>query len=80
MDKHVTLDSALITIEAARQLATKIGVMMNIAVVDAGAKLVAFARMEGAWPGSIDIAQDKAFTAPRVRHHHQGTRQDGAIQ
>ncbi len=63
MDKHVTLESALIMIEAARQHATKIGVMMNIAVVDAGAHLVAFARMDGAWLGSIDIAQDKAFTA-----------------
>ena len=36
---------------------------MCIAVVDDGANLVAFARMDGAWLGSIDIAQDKAFTA-----------------
>jgi uncharacterized protein GlcG (DUF336 family) len=32
-------------------------------VVDAGANLVAFERMDGAWLGSIDIAQNKAFTA-----------------
>jgi uncharacterized protein GlcG (DUF336 family) len=32
-------------------------------VVDAGANLVAFIRMDGGWLGSIDIAQDKAFTA-----------------
>jgi uncharacterized protein GlcG (DUF336 family) len=38
-------------------------VPMCIAVVDAGANLVAFARMDRAWLGSIDIAQDKAFTA-----------------
>jgi uncharacterized protein GlcG (DUF336 family) len=36
---------------------------MNIAVVDAGANLVAFERQEGAWIGSIDIAQKKAFTS-----------------
>lgn len=36
---------------------------MNIAVVDAGANLKAFARMDGAWIGSIDISQKKARTA-----------------
>ena len=36
---------------------------MNIAVVDAGGNLKAFVRMDGAWLGSIDIAQKKARTA-----------------
>jgi uncharacterized protein GlcG (DUF336 family) len=36
---------------------------MDIAVVDAGNNLVAFERMDGAWLGSIDIAQGKAYTA-----------------
>ena len=36
---------------------------MNVAVVDAGANLKAFARMDGAWLGSIDIAIKKAKTA-----------------
>lgn len=36
---------------------------MNIAVVDAGNNLTAFERHDGAWLGSIAIAQDKAFTA-----------------
>ena len=36
---------------------------MNIAVVDAGANLVAFSRMDNAWLGSIDIAINKAFTS-----------------
>lgn len=35
---------------------------MNVAVVDAGANLKAFARMDGAWLGSIDIAIKKAKT------------------
>ena len=33
------------------------------AIIDAGNNLTAFARMDGAWLGSIDIAQGKAFTA-----------------
>ena len=36
---------------------------MNIAVVDAGANLVAFVRMDGAWLGSLDISIKKAKTA-----------------
>ena len=36
---------------------------MNIAVVDAGANLVGFSRMDGAFLGSIDIAIKKARTA-----------------
>jgi uncharacterized protein GlcG (DUF336 family) len=36
---------------------------MNIAVVDAGNNLTAFVRQDGAWLGSIDIAQNKAYTA-----------------
>ena len=36
---------------------------MNIAVVDSGSNLVTFARMDGAWLGSIDVAIKKAKTA-----------------
>ena len=61
--RPVTLNAALAVIEAARKRAEKIGVAMNIAVVDDGANLVAFMRMDGAWLGSIEIAQDKAYTA-----------------
>ena len=39
------------------------GHQMDIAVVDAGGNLKAFARMDGAWLGSIDIATTKARTA-----------------
>src|SRR6266567_7699535 len=61
--KDVTLDAALHVIENARRAAEAIGVPMNIAVVDDGNNLVAFERMDGAWLGSIDIAQGKAYTA-----------------
>ena len=36
---------------------------MNIAVVDSGTNLIAFAHMDEAWLGSIDISQKKARTA-----------------
>ena len=59
----VTLTAAAQAIAAAQTKAAKIGVAMNVAVVDEGGNLVAFARMDGAWLGSIDIAQNKAYTA-----------------
>jgi uncharacterized protein GlcG (DUF336 family) len=63
VSKQVTLETAQAVIAAGRREAQQLGVPMNIAVVDAGNNLVAFARMDGAWLGSIDIAQGKAFTA-----------------
>lgn len=60
---HMTLDAAQAAVDAARQRAEEIGVPMNIAVVDEGNNLTAFARMDGAWLGSIDIAQNKAYTS-----------------
>ena len=63
MPKSVTLSTAQAVVEAAVKKAEEIGVPMNIAVVDAGNNLTAFARMDGAWLGSIDIAQNKAYTA-----------------
>jgi uncharacterized protein GlcG (DUF336 family) len=59
----ITLEEAYRVVMAAREKALEIDVMMNIAVVDAGNNLTAFARMDGAWQGSIDIAQGKAYTA-----------------
>lgn len=61
--ESINLSSAEKIVEAARAKAEEIGVPMNIAVVDAGNNLTAFARMDGAWLGSIDIAQNKAYTA-----------------
>ena len=61
--RGVGIDAALRVIESARLRAAAIGVPMNIAVVDHGNNLVAFARMDGAWLGSVDIAQGKAYTA-----------------
>ena len=59
----ITLEQAQAVVEAARKKAAEIGTKMDIAVVDAGANLKAFVRMDGAWLGSIDIAIRKARTA-----------------
>jgi glc operon protein GlcG len=54
-------------IQAAAAEATKKGWAMNIAVVDSGANLVAFLRMDGAQLASISIAEHKARTAAKYR-------------
>ena len=59
----ITLKQAETAVQAAKAKAVEIDTLMNIAIVDAGANLVAFARMDGAWLGSLDIAQKKARTA-----------------
>ncbi len=50
-------------IAVAKEKSTAIDTKMNIAIVDAGANLIAFARMDGAWLGSLDISIKKAKTA-----------------
>ncbi|MEW5961815.1 MAG: heme-binding protein [Chloroflexota bacterium] len=59
----ITLDQAMAVIEAARKKAVAQGTLMDIAVVDAGANLKAFVRMDDAFLGSIDISIKKAKTA-----------------
>ena len=61
--KDLGIDQANAAIEAAIKKAEEIGTAMDIALVDAGGNLKAFARMDGAWLGSIDISQKKARTA-----------------
>ncbi|KHO23186.1 GlcG/HbpS family heme-binding protein [Mycolicibacterium setense] len=57
------LDTAHKVIDAAIAKAVEIGQPMNIAVVDDGGHLVAFARMDGAIKASIDISIRKARTS-----------------
>jgi uncharacterized protein GlcG (DUF336 family) len=59
----ISLAQSKAVVEAAYAKAQQLGVIMNIAVVDAGANLKGFARMDGAWLGSIDISIRKARTA-----------------
>src|SRR6185503_11361940 len=59
----LSLTEAQTVVEIARAHAEKIGVPMNIAVVDGGGHLLAFARMDRSILGSIDIALKKAKTS-----------------
>ncbi|ROO24591.1 GlcG/HbpS family heme-binding protein [Salinisphaera orenii] len=59
----VSLEDAQRVIAAGIEKSREIGQPVNIAVVDAGGNLVAHARMDGAWIGSVDIAINKAFTS-----------------
>ncbi|GEQ85848.1 hypothetical protein ULMS_13560 [Patiriisocius marinistellae] len=60
---NITLEQAEKLIKTAKEKAKALDTKMNIAIVDAGANLVAFVRMDGAWLGSLDIAIKKAKTA-----------------
>ncbi|MGB7394835.1 MAG: heme-binding protein, partial [Pricia sp.] len=60
---NITLEKAEKAIQAAKEKSTEMDLKMNIAIVDSGANLVAFAKQDGAWLGSIDIAMKKARTA-----------------
>ncbi len=61
--KDISLQQAVAVIEAAARKSDEIKTKMDIAVVDAGGNLKAFARQDGAWLGSIDISIKKAKTA-----------------
>ena len=61
--KDISIQQAHAVILAAVSKAEETKTKMDIAVVDAGGNLKAFARMDGAWLGSIDISMKKARTA-----------------
>jgi len=56
----LTLEGAELVLAAAKARAVEIKVPMDIAVVDDGAHLLAFARMDGAKLSSVEIAIRKA--------------------
>ena len=59
----ISLEQVQAAVKAALKKSSELGVKMDVAVVDAGANLKAFVRMDDAWLGSIDIAIKKARTA-----------------
>lgn len=59
----ITLEGARRVIAGAEKRAAQIDPPQNIAVVDSGGNLVAHARMDGAWIGSVEISINKAWTA-----------------
>ena len=60
---NISLTQAETAIKSAKEKAKQLNLLMNVAIVDAGVNLVAFARMDDAWIGSIDLALGKARTA-----------------
>ena len=64
---EVTLDVAKEIIAAAEEQAAEIDVPMCIAVMDDGANLVGFHRMDGALLASIDISQNKAYSSVTLK-------------
>jgi uncharacterized protein GlcG (DUF336 family) len=60
---QITAEQARSIIAAGETRAHAIGIRVNIAVLDAGAHLKAFSRMDGAVLGSIDVALAKARTS-----------------
>ena len=67
MAPPISLASAQAAIAAAQAEADKHGWPLDIAVVDSGANLVAFARMDGAQLASIAVAEHKARAAASFR-------------
>jgi glc operon protein GlcG len=63
----ISLARAQAAIAAATAEAEKRGWALNVAVVDSGANLVAFARMDAAQLGSIAISEHKARVAAKYR-------------
>jgi uncharacterized protein GlcG (DUF336 family) len=59
----ITLEAAQRMIAAAEAKAREMKIPMCIAVVDSDGTLKAFSRMDGAALLSVEIAQDKAYTA-----------------
>jgi uncharacterized protein GlcG (DUF336 family) len=68
----ITSKLAEAIIARARVRAGEIGVPMNIAVLDDGAHLKAFARMDGAFLGSVDVAIGKARTSVLFSMNSEG--------
>ena len=63
----ISLSRAQAAIAAAIGEAENRGWALNVAVVDSGANLVAFGRMDGAQLGSIAVSEHKARTAVKFR-------------
>jgi uncharacterized protein GlcG (DUF336 family) len=63
----ISLQRAQAVVQAAVTEASRRGWQLNVAVVDSGANLVAFLRMDGAQLASIAISEHKARTAVKFR-------------
>ncbi len=64
---RLTLPGAAVIIEAAQAKAREMNLKVNVAVVDDGGHLIAFARMDGGRPASIYTAITKATASATLR-------------
>jgi uncharacterized protein GlcG (DUF336 family) len=53
--------SARVLVDSALAQAESLGLSVSIAILDSGGHLVAFQRMDGAPPFTVDVAQGKAY-------------------
>jgi len=74
----ISLDHAQAAIAAAVAESKKRGWKLNVAVVDSGANLVAFARQDGAQLASIAISEHKARAAVKFRRETKAL--EGGVQ
>jgi glc operon protein GlcG len=72
----LTLEGAEAVLAAAKAHADHMAVPMDIAIVDDGGHLIAFARMDGAKLSSVDIAINKAHAAA-IRRQATGPARNG---
>ena len=71
--------AAALLLDAAEAHAASIGVPQNIAVVDAGGRLLAFLRMDGAKFHSIETSLAKAVTAASIAAPSGGAPSDAGV-
>ncbi|MDF2713782.1 MAG: CDP-alcohol phosphatidyltransferase [Paenibacillus sp.] len=64
---QMTLEVAKTLLAAAEQKAKELGLPFDIAIVDEGANLIAFHRMDQARIAGIDISQNKAWTSVAMK-------------
>jgi uncharacterized protein GlcG (DUF336 family) len=65
--KTLSLDDAKTIIEAGKAHAKKIGVPSTLCVVDISGTVIAQERMDGASLSSVELANNKAYTASSLR-------------
>ncbi|WP_032402313.1 GlcG/HbpS family heme-binding protein [Rhodococcoides fascians] len=64
---NLTLDQAQKIVAAALAKSTEIGSASSVAVLDSGRELLAYARQDGAMLASVEISQNKAYTAVSMK-------------
>jgi len=80
--QRLDYDDAARLIEGAETKAAELGIPMCIAVVDESGHKIAFKRMDGAKQLSVQLSDDKAFTAAvskRATHEYNADCQPGNI-